>query len=80
MELRHAYESSHRSLETVVLSVVLFTVGAVVFSTYGNPFAVVLPVTGAISAGGLIWSIDRIQSGITVCIPRTDRCWRTGTN
>jgi hypothetical protein len=80
METRRSNELSHLSLRTLVLSVVLFTGGAVVLSTFGNPLAVVLPVTGAISAAGLVWSIDRIHAGVTVCIPRTDRCWRTETN
>jgi hypothetical protein len=80
METRYANELSTLSVRTLVLSMVLFTGGAVVVSTFGNPLAVMLPVTGAISAGGLIWTIDKIQAGITICIPRTGRCWRTGTN
>lgn len=70
------------SLETgpILLSVGLFAVSMIVLAVFTNPIAVGLPVAGTATAAALMWSVDRIQAGITLCIPGTAHCFRTGTD
>lgn len=80
MERQFAHDVSRLSLGTVVLSVVLLSSISLVVATFAQPFALALPLAGGAASGVLIWTVDKVQNGIKICIPRTKRCVRTGSN
>jgi len=74
----HTRTSSRPPVKTILASVVLSGLSLFVLVSFAEPIAVALPVAATLLSAALLWSIDRIHAGITVCIPRTKRCLRTG--
>lgn len=72
------YGSSDPSRRTVALSAAVLGTALLSLAVATSPVQVALPVSATAGAAVMMWSIDRVQRGLTVCLPWTQRCRRIG--